>query len=277
VLENPNRYQSEPDIEVYRLVLLMLRSDDATGYQATKNYLFAQAGQFAFGELQNIFNYLQNFCVSQINRGQEGYLSELFQLYQYQLEHGLLFDEGILHEWHYKNLVAVGIRLREMDWVRRFIEDYKSRLQPAIAENAYCFNLASYYFDQCQLDQVLELLTRVEYTDPNYQLESKVLLLRTYFDLEEYEALFSLTDSFRQLLQRNKLLSENRKLGYFNLLKFTKSLARIRSGMGFARDMKGLANLQKLRADFAATPNTFLSGWLRQKMDLTENEFSTRQ
>ena len=95
-----------------------------------------------------------------------------------------------------------------MDWTKEFIEKFKDYLHPEVVENAYTYNLASYYYSTNQLDKVLDLLVKVEYTDIQYSIGAKSLLLRTYYDLEENEALLSLTRSFKQYLKRNRLIPE---------------------------------------------------------------------
>ena len=70
-----------------------------------------------------MYNYFQNYCIQQINRGERQFLKETFNLFKDQLEKELLLDEyGFLDQWHYKNIVTTAIRLKEMEWTQNFIE-----------------------------------------------------------------------------------------------------------------------------------------------------------
>jgi hypothetical protein len=51
---------------------------------------------------------------------------------------------------------------------------------------------------------VLHLLGTVEYDDVFYQLDAKTTLMKTYFELDEFQPLQSLKESFRILLSRKK-------------------------------------------------------------------------
>lgn len=270
VLSEPEQYAAHPPIVLYHRIYSLLTRPSDGAYQEGIKALNELGGHFTKEELQNIYNYFQNYCIRQINLGNESYLSEIFQLYKDQLAQGLLFYDNYLHEWHYKNIVTVGIRLEEMDWVYRFITDNKPKLHPDIAENAYTFNLASFYYSSGRLDKVLETLHQVEYTDTRYNLGAKALLLRTYFDLEEWEALFSLNKSFRQYLQRHQLLAESRKMGYANLFRLTTRAARLREELEYAGQKKTRNKFEKLKNDFLASGTIFNRNWLSEKMDELE-------
>lgn len=265
VEENLSTYTAIPAIYIYYLLFKMLKESGHKYYYEALNQLRLVEKAFETEEQKTLYNYFQNYCIHQINNGEEEFLKEIFQLYKWQLEQGLMIEEGYLSEWHYKNIVTTGIRLEEMAWVRKFIEDFRKKLDPEVAENAYRFNLASYFYASQQFDKVLELLLRVEYSDLRYSLGAKALLLRTYYDLEEYEPLFSLCDSFRQYLQRNKLMADSRRQGYSNLFKLTKRTAIVRSNLGFTKTDKLQKELLKLESE-AQLATIFNKPWLLSKI-----------
>ena len=52
----------------------------------------------------------------------KNYYLEFLDLYKIQLEKGLLFRNGYLEEWDYKNIVTAGVRTNEFIWTEKFIE-----------------------------------------------------------------------------------------------------------------------------------------------------------
>ncbi|MEN0005434.1 MAG: hypothetical protein AAF798_14880 [Bacteroidota bacterium] len=266
VKENLPTYQQVPAIYIYFLIYQMLTEQTSQHYFEALNTLKRVASFFELEEQKTLYNYLQNYCIHQINTGNAAFLQEIFHLYKMQLEGNLMIEEGYLSEWHYKNIVTTGIRLNEMDWVFSFIETYKHKLEPEAMDNAYRFNLASYYYATQQYDQVLSLLLQVEYSDLRYSLGAKALLLRTYYDLEETEALLSLCDSFRQYLLRNKLMADNRRVGYSNLFKLTKRAAILRSNIGFTATKRLNKEMNRLKTDIDRA-TIFNRLWLVQKWE----------
>ncbi|MDX1940539.1 MAG: hypothetical protein SFU99_08305 [Saprospiraceae bacterium] len=270
VRKNKDEYEQEPLILIYYQLYRMLTENDYQYYIEAINILQTCEREIAKTELHFIYKYLQNYCIQQINRGEGQYLQEIFKLYQAQLVQGLLIEEGYLSEWHYKNIITVGIRLNEMDWVKDFIEQYKKDLPPEAQENAYRFNRASYHYARQEFNEVLQLLLQVEYSDLRYSLGAKALLLRTNYDLEEYDALISLVQSFSLYLRRNKLLADSNREGHHNLFKFTRRTAQIRAKLGYEADEKLHKQLIKLQEDIIKAGAIFNKAWLLEKVNELE-------
>ncbi|MBK7870182.1 MAG: hypothetical protein IPJ74_05575 [Saprospiraceae bacterium] len=270
VQANASEYAREPLILIYYSLYKMSTSNEKAYYYSVLDALQNYEYRFSNTELVYIYNYLQNYCIQQINRGEGQFLQEIFKLYQAQLVQGLLIEDGYLSEWHYKNIITVGIRLNEMDWVKDFIENYKKDLSPEAQENAYRFNRASYHYAMQEFNEVLQLLLQVEYSDLRYSLGAKALLLRTYYDLEEYDALISLAQSFSLYLRRNKLLADSNREGHHNLFKFTRRTAQIRAKLGYETDEKLHKQLVKLQEDIIKAGAIFNKAWLLEKVNELE-------
>lgn len=218
-----------PSVAIYHQIARTLtEKDNTTHYFALKTLLQKDLiQQFPKRQAWEMYGYAQNYCIRKINEGQQQFLAELFDLYQSALEQNILLDEDTLHPWHYKNIVSVALRLKEYDWTKHFIEDYKTKLPIDFSENAYNFNRAKLHFEKKDYDTVIQLLHQVEYQDVFYSLDSKAMLLKTYYEKDETEALYALLDSFAVFLKRHKKLSERHRTNYLNLVKFTKKLVKL--------------------------------------------------
>ena len=80
------------------------------------------------------------------------------------------------------------------------------------------YNLVDLYYYKKELGKALEYLHKVEYSDVFYALNSKEMLLKIYYEMNEEEALHNLLASFRIYLKRNKLISDNIRLPYQNFI-----------------------------------------------------------
>ena len=267
ILKNPEKYVDTPAIYVYACIFNTLFTGEKEVYLHTKETVSNFSHLFSIEEERELYTYLTNYCTAKINKGDQEFWSEIFSIYKLLLQRETIFFKGYLREFYYKNIITVGTRLNEREWVEQFMEDYKEKLHPDRAENAYSFNKASYYYNIGELEKVQGLLLRVEYTAPRYVLGAKVLLLQTYFDLNEDEALFSLTDSFRLFLKRNKQLSASNRLAYANLFKLTKRLARIRGKKGFVSKHALEKDIDKLKRDFEKTESLAQKNWVRIKIE----------
>jgi len=266
VKDNLEKYSQIPSVAIYYQIYQMLVYDDAPYFHQLIPILEKYIHHFQLIEQRSIYDYAQNFCIARINEGDEIFLAELFKLYQAQLMTDLLLEKGYLLEWHYKNIVTVGLRLQEFDWVLEFIEDFKESLHPDVFQNAYRYNLAAYCYDTLQYQRVLDLLGQVEFKDIRYSLGAKSILLRTYYDLEEYTALESHSHAFKVYLNRNKLISDYRKKGFYHLIKFTERLAKLKEDLAFISPQKTHHKLSKIQADIEASEPIFNKKWLLDKV-----------
>ena len=171
----------------------------------------------------------------------------------------IIIAEGKLPEWFFKNIAMIGLRLKEYDWIEKFIFDYQHFLPEDVRQNAVTFNLAQLYFYQKKYDKVIEQLRNVEYEDIIYNFNSKTLLIATYFEMEEIDVLYSLMDTFRTFLNRRKDVPEQRRKLYINLIKFTKKLTNI--------SPKNKKALLDLKQEVLETKNVASMNWLLEKID----------
>ncbi|MFK7774942.1 MAG: hypothetical protein AB8F94_22575, partial [Saprospiraceae bacterium] len=142
----------------------------------------------------------------------------------------LIYINGELDPFHFKNIVVIALRCGKYDWTEDFISKNKEKLPESSRENAVTFNLARLYYYKKDYQKVISLLQEVEYEDIVYSLSSKSLLIATYYENDEVEPLYSLLESFIVYLNNRKDIPERWKKNHLNLVKFTKKLIRIIPG-----------------------------------------------
>ncbi|MCO6479781.1 MAG: hypothetical protein J5I94_24300 [Phaeodactylibacter sp.] len=218
-----------PLLRAYFLVVRMLEEPEEEKYFfQLKSLFFSQLGALAAEERHPLYIHLNNYCIQcKINAGHSAYFHELFDLYKRGLETGLLLREGVLPAQDYKNIITVGLHVEAFAWVEGFIQQYTSHLPEAGQENALAYNLAKVYFHQKAYEKVIGQLREVEYQSLSYALGSKMMLLRTYYELGEFLALDSLAESFRIYLRRKREISREVRQQYMNVLRFVRKLSRL--------------------------------------------------
>ena len=258
-----------PAILIYYQILLTLQdSGREECYSALVELLEKKSETIQKSELRAMYDYAQNYCIKKINSGNSNYLREIFNLYRSLLDKELLLDENRnLSQWDYKNIVTVGTRLKEYYWCEKFLNDFKEKLPLAERENAFVFNLATLYYSQKNYEKALKLLQTVEFTDVYYSLGARSLLLKAYYEANEFEPLYSLFESFRIYLKRNKLVSEYQYRAHFNLVKMTKRLTDIRLRQGVSRNETIARELEKLKKKIEVTPEITNLNWLKERVE----------
>lgn len=254
-----NKYEDVPVIRVYYQILLtLLESDNEAHYFELKALLEQHSGLFPQEDNKTNYSFAQNYCIKKINSGRADYLKEIFSLYKLSLENEVIYDSGLLSQWDYKNITTVGLRLNETEWTEYFINNYKDRIDRRHRENAYKYNLANLHFYKDEFGKTMQLLLQVDFTDIYYNLDSKSLLLKAYYELNEYEALFAHADAFNNYLRRNDKISAYQKKVYKNLVKYAIKLAKLR----LARH-----SIPEKLADEINTAQIADATWLRKKIE----------
>lgn len=270
--QSKNAYLEIPVVAIYYQIYRMLRYTEEANYRQLLHLLDKHNGAFSPKEAYSMYAYAQNFCIRQINTGNPAFLEELFQIYQRLLDAQLLLQAGILPHEHYKNITTVGLRLRHFEWVADFLEQFKGKLDPAVRENAYTYNLAVYYMEKGAFKQAMRLLQQVTFTDVYYDLSARAILLRVYYELEEDDALGYLVHAFNAFLKRNKLVSQDNSRNLMNLIRFVKKLTRLRQRKAFISDEEFSTRVQKIKTALQASPGVSNANWLRAKIQALETE-----
>ena len=250
----------EPAIKAYFLVAnMLLTPEEEVFFFHLKEHLEKNTSRFTLQELDIFYINLKNYCIAKSNKGETAYFSRLFEIFQTLLKEKIILKDGTISSQNYKNIVTVGLLVKEYEWVENFIPKYKNYLPKEHRENALTYNLAKVYFSQKKYNQVIEQLREVEYKSHVYALGGKLILLKTYYELSEFIALDSLIDSFRIYIRRNKIISKEVKQQYLNLLRFVKKISRAIPG-----DKKAL---EKIRLQIDKCKALAGKKWILEKVE----------
>lgn len=220
-----------PAIDIYYSILVLLTDPNREEvYPHLIQALNEHAHLFPINELKDMYAYARNYCIKKLNQGNEPYLQELMNLYMTTLENKVLLDNDILSHSAYINIVKVGVRLKDYAATERFIEDYKDAVEAHFQDSAYAFAKATLDYERKEYREALFQLHQVEFNDVYYALNSKMLLLRIYYELEDIDPLLSLIESFKVYIKRNKLVDNAAKTRYNNLLSFLAKVLKTPDG-----------------------------------------------
>lgn len=247
-------------LKLFFLSYKMIKYDEPEIYKKIKPLINSK--EIDIDEKKELYGYLQNFTIKQINKGNREFLNDLFEIYKEILENGVIYSDGYLSEWRYKNIITAGCRLNKMEWTKNFIEDYKDKLKPERKENAYKFNLASYHNFNGNHNETLNVLRDVEFSDIYYHLDTNVLLIKTYFALDEHDLLLNLLDTFRIFILRNNKVSTYQKKLYKNLINYTKKLSLLESKKLIINSSEYRNQKSKIHQQITSQKNTIAIDWL---------------
>ncbi len=216
-------YLDIPAIAIYYYCYKALTEESDEDFQRLKIQLLDYQQQFPRDEMTNLLLLAINFCIKQLNTGKKEYVQEAFSLYKMGLESKLLIPKNILNRFVYKNTIALGLRLGELEWIEQFINEFHLFVEKRYRKNYYQYNLARLCFFKKDYKQAMSLLVTVDSTDLLLNIDAKILLLKMYYELGEYDALEALLASFKTFLHRKKVMGYHQQ-NYLTIIDFTKKM-----------------------------------------------------
>ncbi len=226
-------------------------------YREFKRVFLASTQAFSTEDQRDLYTLALNYCVRQANMGQLTYQEELFEWHRVGLERKLLTDNGKLNPFKFNNITKLALRLEKIEWTANFIKKYKNLLDPVYratyVNNAY----AMLSFARGNYAETLERLQEMDYRELFIALDAKLLLIKVYYHLGEYDVLESFINSFKVFLRRKDIMAYHQEM-YRNFLRIVQKLVQLPS---FDKD--ALTKLEKEIKDTQRLPE---KQWLLEQI-----------
>ncbi len=254
-----NFARTQPAVAVYLHCYRMMRyPEDERHFQQFKQLLLGDSGIFPKEEMHGLFIWAANYCVRRLNKGEKRYFQEVLDLYKPGLESGYLLENGVLPRFTYHNVVAAGLQTGDHEWVSYFIHQYKNSLEKPYRESAFSFNLARLEFARKNYGAVLDLLQKANYRDILVNLATKTLLLKTYYELDEFDLLQSHLDAMHNYITRKRVIGYHRA-NYLNIIRYASRLL----GLQFSNKTE----MEKLRTAVSEEEHLSEKEWFLGHLD----------
>lgn len=242
--------------QCYRHAMLsMTANDHETHFGQLRKMLSDHGSAILPSELRDLYQYVLNYSIRQVNQGNLGHQRELFNTYVQLIGSGALTARAGLSPWDFKNVVTISIRVGEAEFARQFIDTHATHLPEARRVNAVRYNTAHLAYATGQFRQALGLLRQVDLDDPFYKLDARAILLKVFVAMDDHVALFHHINAFMAFLRRDREVSAHQQRAYINTLK------AVRTHAEWGHDRKRMVALrQKLEKTEPLADKAWLMG-----------------
>lgn len=215
-----------PLIRLYYFAVLTYQSEEADQmYFNLKKGLHALSLRKGNEYVRELITIALSYCIGKINQNQSPFYREALDWYQMMIRESILVEDEHLTATTYRNIVLIAIRLQEYEWAIMFAEKYSASLKSDIRETTMMLSLGQIAFNKKDYDQVIRYLMNVDYISLSFNLQSKLILAATYFELGEYDLLSNFLSTFSTYLRRKKTSMSSEK--YIRHQKFITLLNQI--------------------------------------------------
>lgn len=243
----------------YQIYLTLIEPEELRHFSILQKLIKKYLNVFPPKEQRYILDSAVSYGVGKVNKGSLELQKPTLDVYKEALEYEGFYDNGYLSPTSFRNIVFFALRTKEYDWAEYFVNTYGQHLREELRENAITFNLSRISFYQKDYNKVIQLLQQVEYDDVFYNLNSRMLLMASFYELEEIDSLEALMNSTSAFLRRESKISNSRKQIYKNPIRFLRKMISLNPN-----EKKGFLLLKE---EITTTSNVASKPWLLEKIN----------
>jgi hypothetical protein len=218
-------------------------------------------------EVRNVFLHCINYGIRRLNQEGPSFIPEVFILYKMGLKEGIFIEHQLISRFTYKNIVAAALALGEYEWTTAFIRDFSTFLDPLYRKSYESFCTAKLLYLTEHKEEAQSILIHLDSDDIFLSLDTRVLLLKIYFDMAAWRLLNGFLNSFEHFVKRKKQLSYHAP-NYLNIIHFTGRLAQHYDG----KKVLTLEELAHLETQILASKPLTEREWLLQQLHAVQTK-----
>jgi hypothetical protein len=226
-------------------------------FERFRAILAAHAEAFPPDELRTLYLLAINFGIKKINQSAEGWLRATLDLYQGALARKLLLENGQISRFAFNNIIAIALRVGELDWVERFILEHKNLLERQWREATASLGLARVAYARREYKTALLNLQRSDYKDLINNLTAKTLQLKIFYETAEFDLLENHLKGMKNYIKRHTSIGYHRT-NYGLIVAYTQQLIGL--------DFKKKESVDALRAAISGEEILTEKEWLLEML-----------
>ena len=186
---------------------------------------------------------------------------DTFEIINFRLKRKIYKEnqKSYLDAISFRAIFLTGIRLREYEWLKRFLKKYIKDVKPEDRENLFNLLTSFNMFFEKKYDESLKSLNKVKYDINLYKLDVRKLQLMNYYELSHIESAISLIASFKEFLNSNKDITAGEKNKNLKLVSIYSKLIKLKN------DFNDF-NLNKLENDIKKDNEVLYGYWFLEKI-----------
>ncbi|HEX2788602.1 MAG TPA: hypothetical protein VHP32_11955 [Ignavibacteria bacterium] len=243
----------------YMFYLSMSNLSDIKLYYKTKETLAEERNLFSRKELRILCIGLHNLCYNmpiEVNK-----INEHYEIYKFMDENDVLLEEtNLIHHINYDNYVYQLINLKKTDELEQFINKYSQYLDEKGQESYFNYAMAELNFLKGKFEKSLEHLIKINDEFAKLKVPIKVLHIKCFYELNEYEKFKYLYESYKRFQPKNEQVSEDRTERTLKLCKWVTKLFEL-------RERRSIYEIEKLKKEFDSMHKLPYRVWIKEKID----------
>lgn len=211
VFEPKIKASNSSAIQVFWNIFNMLSTpENEKYYLAVKDIALNQIEHFTADDKKEILASLKNYCVYQVNNGKEGYERDYLRYINCMEQQRLYLENKKISSTKFNNAVTFAMIANDFEWVEEFIRKYATKLPKTEKENLK-LTYARLAFQKGNYGSAHEIIHDYKPTDFVKKLYMDKLVLKIYYEQEQFKAIEYKLDSYKRHIKYSKLVPASTK------------------------------------------------------------------
>lgn len=259
---HPGKFKDIPLAGLLYNEIKLFETYDEKYFKEIKQIATDLNNRFDRSERYNGLVVISNYCLKKHHEGDRTKLAEFMDITEFMFENRIdtMNESDDLPINYFRTVLLMALAAGKLEWTIRFVKESKSRLSPALRDNAYNFAMARIEFSGRNYNSSMKYLSKVQYDDIYYKFSGKTLQAQLYYELEMLNELSDHLDSYRKFLVNNKTLTGLHRKVNENFVKILNDMLKLRSNTGRVRAVQ-------LKDKIISTKELTGRGWLLKKLE----------
>lgn len=253
----PKEITDLPQIKILYCALKLEETFKSVYYTELKSLLHKHGNLLDKERLYNIYFDMLIYIIKTRSPTDIRTTQELFEIRFKIIEKNLFTDSNFIPYIFFISHVKSAIRLKKIEWIKKFLLEYKNHIDPVYKESTinYCLALLNFYMKN--FDEALKNLAEVKYDTVYFNLELKLLTSKIYFELKNFDMLFPYMDSYKRYIFKSKAIEENQAKAHLTFINILNKLTKI-------YELRKYHKLEKIEKEISKIDDLYVI-WLLEK------------
>lgn len=248
----------------YYLFKAFLEPENIEYYNKYKKLLFEKSDSLRKSEKHFLFNRLLDYgAIRRRNNPQDSSaLKELLFLYEYFLRKKYYQSESspYLSPTIFRNILVTGLKAGKISWTEKFVTIYSDKLHETFRNSMRNFGIARVRFAQKNFPDALHHLSIIDPDVFVLKIDIRNFLLMTYYEIGDYQTAALSLKSYRNFINRSKLIKKEKRDIYHRFADYINQLIRI-------NNPKNRYKIKELKKRLAEDKSVIQREWLISKAE----------
>lgn len=202
-------------------------------YHDMKEQVFENLELFHHHEKYNLLQALEALAwIMQQEVNREKYEKELYILYKMRVGNNILSpDRKHMRLILFRSILTASLNHSDEQFTEKFVEMCIPLLRENQRENMRNYSLAHIYYYKADYGKALAYNNRINFEMFAFKFDTRILQFKIYYELGYYNEAYSLIDTHRHFIKKNKAVSPYYKEIHSGFLSFYTELLKIKQGL----------------------------------------------